>query len=265
MRKRSILAAGVVLAGFAIVAAPTGRVAAVDPTCFGLTPTISGAGTINGTNGDDVILGSAGADTINGKSGNDYICGGDGADLIHGNAGHDRISGDQGNDTIYGDSGNDHIVNQDDIAEPIGDDGDDTMYGGSGDDWIYDYDGANWSDGGLGVDDVQGTGTSRGGGGNDYNVYARETADGAGDAYANGDSGHDRVVDVWGGLAEGGSGNDGYIESFDEGVELRGNSGNDYLTAFADNITLNGGSGTDTCNANGNTGITFISCEVQIL
>jgi Ca2+-binding RTX toxin-like protein len=49
--------------------------------CAGLTLTtlIKGAGTINGTNGNDLILGSAAADDIDGKAGSDCCVGGGGA------------------------------------------------------------------------------------------------------------------------------------------------------------------------------------------
>ena len=45
------------------------------PTCFGKSPTITGAGSIDGTANNDVIVGSDGADVIDGKGGNDLICG----------------------------------------------------------------------------------------------------------------------------------------------------------------------------------------------
>src|SRR5262249_23977768 len=50
--------------------------------CAGFDPTITGAGTVTGTAGDDVIVGSAGDDTIEGGAGADLICGLDGNDTI---------------------------------------------------------------------------------------------------------------------------------------------------------------------------------------
>jgi Ca2+-binding RTX toxin-like protein len=47
-------------------------------TCFGERATVSGSGTITGTQGNDVIVGSAGDDMIDGSGGNDRICGLDG-------------------------------------------------------------------------------------------------------------------------------------------------------------------------------------------
>lgn len=72
------------------------------PVCNGLLATITGSGTIRGTNGDDVIVGSAGADRINSYGGNDVICGGRGNDSLLGWSGDDVIFGEQGNDRIRG-------------------------------------------------------------------------------------------------------------------------------------------------------------------
>src|SRR3954447_22801404 len=49
--------------------------------------TISGSGTIAGTNGNDVIRGSDGPDTISGRNGDDVICGLGGADTLDGGPG----------------------------------------------------------------------------------------------------------------------------------------------------------------------------------
>lgn len=54
---------------------------------------ISGSGTITGTNGNDLILGSASDDTINGLAGNDCILGGSGSDSISGDDGNDICNG----------------------------------------------------------------------------------------------------------------------------------------------------------------------------
>ncbi len=54
---------------------------------------ITGSGTITGTNGNDLILGSAADDTINGLGGTDCILGGGGNDTISGDGGSDVCSG----------------------------------------------------------------------------------------------------------------------------------------------------------------------------
>ena len=68
--------------------------------CSGIifTNLITGAGTITGTAGNDLILGSAGADTIDGAGGNDCILGGGGDDQITGGDGNDICLGGPGTD-----------------------------------------------------------------------------------------------------------------------------------------------------------------------
>ena len=70
--------------------------------CVGLTLTnlVSGTGTITGTAGNDLILGSTGADTIDGLGGNDCILGGGGDDTITGGADGDICLGGPGNDSF---------------------------------------------------------------------------------------------------------------------------------------------------------------------
>jgi len=66
---------------------------------------IVGSGTINGTNGNDLILGSAGADDITGRQGQDCILGGGGNDTINGNQGDDVVMGGPGDDDLDGGQG----------------------------------------------------------------------------------------------------------------------------------------------------------------
>jgi Ca2+-binding RTX toxin-like protein len=70
--------------------------------CAGLylSGTVSGSGTITGTAGNDLILGSSGADTIDGLGGNDCILGGGGDDLITGGDGTDICLGGSGSNTF---------------------------------------------------------------------------------------------------------------------------------------------------------------------
>lgn len=68
--------------------------------CSGISVStlITGTGTITGTAGNDLILGSAGADTIDGLGGNDCILGGGGDDTITGGADNDVCLGNAGTD-----------------------------------------------------------------------------------------------------------------------------------------------------------------------
>jgi Ca2+-binding RTX toxin-like protein len=68
--------------------------------CAGIIVTnlITGAGTITGTAGNDLILGSSGADSIDGAGGDDCILGGGGDDQITGGDGNDVCLGGPGMD-----------------------------------------------------------------------------------------------------------------------------------------------------------------------
>ena len=72
------------------------------PDCNGITVTalVTGAGTVNGTNAAELVLGSAGVDTMDGKAGNDCIVGGAGNDAITGGSGTDVCIGGPGTDTF---------------------------------------------------------------------------------------------------------------------------------------------------------------------
>ncbi len=52
---------------------------------------LSADATLNGGNGDDVLVGGAGVDTINGDAGDDILTGNGGADNINGGAGYDTV------------------------------------------------------------------------------------------------------------------------------------------------------------------------------
>jgi Ca2+-binding RTX toxin-like protein len=68
---------------------------------------IIGSGSIQGTNQNDLILGSAGNDQIRGMVGDDCILGGGGNDTIDGRQGNDVLLGGPGNDNLSGFSGTD--------------------------------------------------------------------------------------------------------------------------------------------------------------
>lgn len=117
------------------------------PMCLGQAATITGAGIINGTVGDDVIVGSGGPDTIKGLGGHDRICGGGGNDTIVGGFGRDQVQGGPGNDTISGGPGRDILK---------GGSGDDTIRGNASNDRLFGEAGNDALDGGLGADLVTG-------------------------------------------------------------------------------------------------------------
>jgi Ca2+-binding RTX toxin-like protein len=82
------------------VAGATGTPA---PTCLGKSATITGSGSLSGTAGNDVIVGSESADAIDSKGGNDLICGLGGDDVLIGGLGTDQIDAGSGDDQLVGD------------------------------------------------------------------------------------------------------------------------------------------------------------------
>jgi Tol biopolymer transport system component len=108
--------------------------------------TVTGAGDIQGTPGDDVICGSpgndrilalGGNDVIYADAGNDQVIGGPGRDIVFGGHGSDRILGGDDDDTLFGDQGNDFISGEagNDIAS--GSEETDQVFGGDGTDECY--------------------------------------------------------------------------------------------------------------------------------
>jgi len=89
---------------------------------------------INGTLGDDLLIGGTGEDTIFGAAGNDTIHGGDSRDWLSGQAGNDSISGEGGGDVLL--SGG----------------GENTLSGGAGDDYLQSFGSRDILDGGDGYD-----------------------------------------------------------------------------------------------------------------
>lgn len=64
---------------------------------------------IQGTNGDDTLVGTSAKDFIFGYGGNDKIKGKSAGDCLIGGTGNDTIDGGSGNDVLYGGAGNDDM------------------------------------------------------------------------------------------------------------------------------------------------------------
>lgn len=77
---------------------------------FGLLVASVGAGTINGTKGNDVLRGTARADKLYGQAGNDKLYGLAGNDYLNGGLGNDVISGGPGADILVCGPGRDTAI-----------------------------------------------------------------------------------------------------------------------------------------------------------
>ncbi|MCU0547436.1 MAG: hypothetical protein MUE44_35620 [Oscillatoriaceae cyanobacterium Prado104] len=149
-------------------------------------PTQNGA--IEGTNNNDVLIGSnrpnlifalGGNDTVIGQSGSDTIYGENselnssnltGRDLIYGSAGSDMLFGNRGEDSISGGQGNDIVYGGQDNDLIHGDSGSDSLYGNLGNDSICGAEGEDLINGNEGQDYLcgsQGKDTLYGGSEND--------------------------------------------------------------------------------------------------
>ena len=109
MRLRSVALTAVLACAPVLVALPAQAAA----TCAGLPATIegtSGNDSMLGTPLNDVVVLGAGHDSFDGLGGDDIICGGPGKDKLAGGDGNDRVFGDAGKDYFIGDAGNDRIV-----------------------------------------------------------------------------------------------------------------------------------------------------------
>jgi VCBS repeat-containing protein len=163
----------------------------------------------------EVIEGTAGNDLILGKTGNNIVNGYAGDDVIFEDGGNDIIDGGDGNDLIYAGADNDMVM---------GGNGDDAIYAGLGSDLVFGGDGndAIFAEGGNDV--------VFGGAGNDL------ISGGAGNDVLSGDDGDDQVY--------GESGNDALFGR-DGSDELLGMDGADRLDGGAGNDLLDGGAGVD--------------------
>ncbi len=112
---------------------------------------------LQGTDGNDFIIGFANDDVINGGDGDDKLYGKDGDDTLRGGAGNDRLHGEDSNDTLRGGAGSDSLY---------GGDGNDILRGGTGRDRLYGDDGNDTLRGGAGNGDYL-----VGGAGNDTYLF----------------------------------------------------------------------------------------------
>ncbi|MGV8950447.1 MAG: cadherin-like domain-containing protein [Cypionkella sp.] len=211
------------------------------------------ADAISGNDGDDIIYSREGDDVVAGGNGDDRIIGGDGNDILHGGDGNDLIFGGAGNDNIFGDAGNDTIDAGDGNDFVDGGDGNDDIDGGAGHDLIF---------GGADNDNIfgaAGNDTIDGGDGND-NLMGGDGAD-----FIIGGAGND-VIDAGAGsdIVDAGEGDDQIIVNvFDQIDHIDGGQGSDTidLSAIDFGIVVNLASGSVSEAGSSDSAMTIDSIE----
>ncbi|HHC29185.1 MAG TPA: calcium-binding protein, partial [Rhodobacterales bacterium] len=80
----------------------------------------------------DKITDGAGDSSLDGNEGNDVLIGGAGEDYLDGGEGNDLLKGESDNDALWGGAGKDRLLGGDGADEPRGDEGNDKLVGGAG-------------------------------------------------------------------------------------------------------------------------------------
>jgi Ca2+-binding RTX toxin-like protein len=104
-RRRDHWGLALLVLGLAWAGMPAG---AAPANCLGEALT-EPVGTLVGTAGRDVLLGTSADESMQGLGGNDVLCGGGGGDSLYGGAGVDNLAGGDGDDRLYGQGGCDHL------------------------------------------------------------------------------------------------------------------------------------------------------------
>jgi hypothetical protein len=252
----------------------------------------------HGNAGDDTLVASGSASvaqiTLNGGDGNDMVVGGDGAENLFGEAGDDTLQGGSGRNVLDGGDGNDVILNGEGSIG-VGGAGDDTLTGtindvvqagdgndlinlglstqatgGAGDDtFIANGNGANGStsDGGDGADTFHGTGGNlvfHGGAGDDVMTW-NMGADISSNIELEGGDGNDTVSIT--GPQDAGAysitvGNNG--TGFDLVQENHAGQTAKLFLQNAETLSFGGGRGADTIVVNDQTGLGVQQMNVDL-
>jgi Ca2+-binding RTX toxin-like protein len=218
-----------------------------------------------------VINGTEGNDTLVGGDSSDFMYGLGGDDILNGNAGNDALNGGPGNDTLNGGDGKDYVAYSDAIAGVVASLVNGTVSGGGGNDTLISIEtvfGSSFAD----------TLTGDSGANSLYGRSGDDTVDGgAGDDFMSGDEGNDTLIGgpgydtavfysatsgvtvnlALGTATGGGMGNDTLsgIEAVEGGSFadiLTGSDGNDVLAGWNGDDVIDGGGGDDYALFSGN-------------
>jgi hypothetical protein len=197
--------------------------------------------TLTGDAGNDVLEGGAGAATMNAGDGNDTLFAGSGGATMDGGDGDDVLTGGGAADTLTGDAGEDTLSGGGGADQLSGGAGDDTLDGGVGADTLDGGAGDDTLDGGVGAD------TIFGGDGFDRVTYQQRqnpvtvTLDGVADS---GEAGEADIVEADVEDITGGAGGD-TLTGNAAGNIIDGGPGDDTITGGGGADTLIGGDGND--------------------
>lgn len=230
-----------------------------------------------GGDGRDFLYGGPANDQLDGGAGDDYLYGGAGDDTLNGNEGLDLLRGEEGDDDLFGGNGQDNLDGGLGDDEYFGGAGRDAYHFDSAaeheTDTISDNDAENYlsSFNGVNVDlnltsnfhqSAERTIHRDAGAGFQYFSASRGVIKVRGTegpdkifvsgivtmgyaSYADVDGGGgDDYIDIYHGIARGGSGNDRILGN-GTNIELYGDDGNDILTGGLNDDIIHGGAGDD--------------------
>jgi Ca2+-binding RTX toxin-like protein len=202
--------------------------------------------------GDNIAYGNQGRDTLEGGTGIDILSGGRDEDLIRTGDGLNHAFGNKGGDRIEGGANTDYIYGGQDNDVILGNAGDDWLLGEKGDDFADGGDGFDVIVGGEGLDSLLGSGgddilfgnlgndSLDGGIGNDTVSAGKE------DDVVLGQAGDDVLFgNIGQDFLDGGEGND-TLAAGQDGDRVFGSIGDDILFGNLGNDILDGGEGNDT-------------------
>ncbi|MBW0143916.1 calcium-binding protein [Sphingomicrobium clamense] len=212
--------------------------------------------TINGGDGNDLIMGVGGNDILRGDAGDDRILGGTGNDIIEGGIGADELFGESGEDSVFGNGGNDILNLGSRADEGFGGGGNDTIFSGSGNDRVNGGSGNDIIIGGTGNDLLIGgpdNDNIRGDSGDDQIIggtgidtanFSTSTGPITADLVSGTASGHgsDTLASIENLI---GSGFDDDLRGDGEANFIEGRGGEDSIQGRAGNDTISGGSRAD--------------------